>query len=346
MTRGLVNQFASMLDQRFGLGHKSLVALKPKKSIRETITYPKVSVTGDTDSCLNETLSYEHVLACGHLITTALPNEPCAPNCHHVADGSGKLDYWQRNNKVPKTKHSKTVSEKAFYCDACRETIREDVIGADLSSTAAEKRRATLRAIDAKAHQKDTMFRKCYIALKVTSVPCHSDGMLSSRYAPREEHHVFDIALPQSGENMFEDVDPNVVNIEKECADMTKAKSTTVVHVNDLDTPDENAVPSAGHTYNTATRLSHKSAVNHNDQAAYHSKAPKKRQTQKLRIPEDEEEEGAQLGFRAPKRRRIEEPEDCSEEDGEIVEQPTKRRRVAPVARTTRSATRKQSKRT
>lgn len=53
-------------------------------------------------------------------------------------------------------------------------------------------------------------FRKCDIALKVTSIPCDDEGNPVWQYQPREKHHPFDTALPQIGDNMFdhEDIDP------------------------------------------------------------------------------------------------------------------------------------------
>jgi hypothetical protein len=55
-------------------------------------------------------------------------------------------------------------------------------------------------------------YRKCYIGLKVTSVPCHTDGSIRSSYVPRTEHHPFDTTFPQAGDNFFEDM---VVNPEE-----------------------------------------------------------------------------------------------------------------------------------
>jgi hypothetical protein len=56
-------------------------------------------------------------------------------------------------------------------------------------------------------------YRKCYIGLKVTSVPCHTDGSIRNRYVPRTEHHPFDTTFPQAGDNFFEDM---LVNPEEE----------------------------------------------------------------------------------------------------------------------------------
>jgi hypothetical protein len=66
--------------------------------------------------------------------------------------------------------------------------------------------RRDLRQIEAAKRGKRTEFRKCYIALKITSVPCHADGVIRKGYAPRKEHHLFDTAIPQVGDNFFEDM--------------------------------------------------------------------------------------------------------------------------------------------
>jgi hypothetical protein len=126
-----------------------------------------------------------------------------------VTKGGGELDRSKVNIRATNMKNGKEVSEIPFYCDACIETENEALIPADLTSARAEDRRAVLRRSAADRRGKATMFRACYIALKVTSVPCHNNGSLSSRYTPRREHHAFDTALPQSGENMFGDVDSN-----------------------------------------------------------------------------------------------------------------------------------------
>ena len=54
------------------------------------------------------------------------------------------------------------------------------------------------------------MYRKCYIDLKVVSISCYGNGDIPSSYAPRETHHPFDTAVPQTGDNMFEDIHLNV----------------------------------------------------------------------------------------------------------------------------------------
>lgn len=53
---------------------------------------------------------------------------------------------------------------------------------------------------------KEARFRKCYIALKITILPCNSDGTVKGRYTPRTNHHPFDTTIPRVGNNFFEDV--------------------------------------------------------------------------------------------------------------------------------------------
>ena len=76
-------------------------------------------------------MSYEHVLVCGHVIATPRPDEPCAPNCHHVA-----------NKRLLERKEKEALEiTKAldFYCDACVEAENEGLIPKDITSTAAGK---------------------------------------------------------------------------------------------------------------------------------------------------------------------------------------------------------------
>jgi hypothetical protein len=220
-----------MLNARFSLGAKAGTAHKSKMGkipIREEITYPKITVTEDKDACLNLALPFKHVLWCGHTVSTSLPREPCAPNYHHVQDDGGELGRSLRNRKAMSMENGNKVSEKKFYCDACVETEMEHKLHVELSASAAEERRAAMRANEAKTRGKITEYRKCYIALKVTSIPCHSDGTISSRYTPREERHRFDQALPRTGDNMFEDVDASPVKEERIVAEMEPDFSTRV----------------------------------------------------------------------------------------------------------------------
>jgi hypothetical protein len=73
--------------------------------------------------------------------------------------------------------------------------------------------RAVMREAESIRRGKVQIYRKCYIGLKVTSVPCHTDGSIRSRYVPRTKHHPFDITFPQAGDNFFEDM---LVNPEEE----------------------------------------------------------------------------------------------------------------------------------
>jgi hypothetical protein len=225
----MIQQFTAMLNARFALNNTPMPGAKQtsktSKPVRETVVYPKIKVDDANNPCLDPSISFEHVLQCGHLVTTALPNQPCAPNCHHVAEDAN-LDRSLKHKKAMKMLNGKKVSDKDFYCDACVEMEIETKIPANFSSSHAEQRRTTLRPREAKMRKKDTMFRKCYIALKVTSVQCRSDGTLSSRYAPVEPGHPFDRSIPRSGENMFEDVDPDPMEEGKKVVATVKRKAS------------------------------------------------------------------------------------------------------------------------
>lgn len=192
--------------------------------MRETITYPKVTVTSDFDPCHDKSSPFEHVLTCRHLITTPEPNEPCAPNCHHVTTEKAK-------RKVRKMSLNMAM-KKEFYCDACVEIEGEREIPATAScraagkkpwsedeiitdKTTAENQRAgfckTIAARRNKAHE----FRKCYIAQKIISVPCDGDGDTVEGYFPHPDTHPFDTAWPPTGENMFEDVEVTPTKAKK-----------------------------------------------------------------------------------------------------------------------------------
>ncbi|KAF2033975.1 hypothetical protein EK21DRAFT_47038, partial [Setomelanomma holmii] len=174
--------------------------MKLKKPIRETITYPRLTVTDGDDACLNYSTPYEHILACGHLISTALPHRACAPNCWHITNDDENPNY------VVHRRNEQEVSTQPFYCNACVETEFEPLIPDRLTAAEAEEDRAQVRAEQAEARGKSTKYRKCYIALKVTSVPCFSDRRSPLRYHPTEDGHPFDLSLPRTGKNMFEDV--------------------------------------------------------------------------------------------------------------------------------------------
>jgi hypothetical protein len=129
MAPSIVQQFGSMLSSRWNLG-KETQPSPSRPPIHETVTYPRIKVTADNDSCLSPSMAYEHMLVCGHIITTAKASEPCAPNCHHVA-----------NTKVtPKRKKGVGRVEgegKDFYCDACAEEDFEALIPVNATATAA-----------------------------------------------------------------------------------------------------------------------------------------------------------------------------------------------------------------
>jgi hypothetical protein len=154
-------------------------------------------------------MSFDHILSCGHTITTPTPNEPCAPNCHHIATAAADTNNQTDQAKaIEKNKQDDAdVSNLPFYCDACVESEFEALIPDDMSATAAETLRATLRASHARKHEKHHRFRMCYIGLKITTLPCDSDGNVRSGYVPRSTHHVFDTVVPQVGDNFFEGVE-------------------------------------------------------------------------------------------------------------------------------------------
>lgn len=196
--------------------------------VREHITYPVVQVTAGTNSCRDEISQFHHVLNCGHLITTAKPDEGCAPNCFHVAVA--------KTSRKPKKKSMEASLGLSFYCDACVEVTNERRIAATLSNqeagelhcrhghfymaanSTAEGKRVKLRRKEALKQEKDSKFRKCYIAKKITSVPCDEDGSIVSSYLPATHGHPFDTALPRTGTNMFEDVDitPQRKNLKRQ----------------------------------------------------------------------------------------------------------------------------------
>ncbi|KAH7407049.1 hypothetical protein DE146DRAFT_608193 [Phaeosphaeria sp. MPI-PUGE-AT-0046c] len=185
------------------MARKSTSICKPRRTMRETISYPQIKeVTDKNNSCLNPAMASEHILICGHMINTETPNEPCAPNCHHLLLKQGR---------TLKIKSSVLVEAlgggKDFYCDACVETEFESKILLDVSSSDAEEQRSVFREAEAKTREKHKKYRKCYIAYKCTAVPCRSDGSISSRYVPSKERHPFDTAMPRTGSNMFENID-------------------------------------------------------------------------------------------------------------------------------------------
>lgn len=105
------------------------------KSIHETVIYPPITVTAANNPCLDKSLSLEHVLACGHLILTAEPNEPCAPNCHD-ASVTGAQCVGTKKRKI----ETSTATGQPFYCDACVETRFEALIAAGATAKQAGTR--------------------------------------------------------------------------------------------------------------------------------------------------------------------------------------------------------------
>ncbi|KAF2124873.1 hypothetical protein P153DRAFT_129538 [Dothidotthia symphoricarpi CBS 119687] len=186
----------------------------PCPPIRETVTYPLTPTPPSTISCPTAAFPFEHILSCAHLVTTPLPNEPCAPNCFHIT------------NRRATTAAKKRISSKPFYCDACIETASEECVGDAWSAERAgtldtlrivpmykdaltwriEDLRSTLRDEEAARRDKYTRFRTCFIGCKVTAVPCDEEGMAVKHYMPCERGHVFDTASPRTGWGMFADV--------------------------------------------------------------------------------------------------------------------------------------------
>ncbi|KAF2241296.1 hypothetical protein BU26DRAFT_572138 [Trematosphaeria pertusa] len=166
------------------------------RPVKETITYPRIKVTAENDPCLNPSQEVEHILSCGHIITSATANELCGSNCYHVA---------ARKQRVG------TQSAADFWCNACvEERIEAEIAKENTNATVAESRRTFLRIDFAKKNRKaQKAARKCYIGLKVVSVPCDNRGRTPKGYKPPPSDHPFDTALPRAGDNMFEDVDPS-----------------------------------------------------------------------------------------------------------------------------------------
>jgi hypothetical protein len=204
--------------------------------VRETITYPKVTVTSSYDPCHDKSSPFEHVLGCGHLIATLKPDEPCAPNCHHATSSSPL--------KAQKANLSNAL-KKDFYCDACLEDETEEAIGKGASCQSAgqlphckrlfnttdqtvERFRINRRKNNAEGRGKATKFRKCYIAQKVVSVPCDKDGYTVEGYDPYLNSHPFDTAWPPTGQNMFEDIGVTPTKARKPKKSKLLTKTTDV----------------------------------------------------------------------------------------------------------------------
>lgn len=113
---------SKMLFPSADRGNES-AAPSERQAIHEAVSYPRIQVTPVSDSCLNQSIPCEHVLSCGHIIITAKPDEPCAPNCYNIKNGWGDS--------------RKAVSSKEFYCDACIETQNEVSVPEDATSSQA-----------------------------------------------------------------------------------------------------------------------------------------------------------------------------------------------------------------
>ena len=139
MSSSVARQFDNMLTTRWSLPGQAAAPSPSTKhkadskqkvdAIHEKVTYPRVLGLREQNSCRNASMSYEHLLECGHLITTPTPDERCAPNCYCVEHG------WHEINGDEKKKAKMLL----FYCDACVEEENEKLVASTLTSTAAGK---------------------------------------------------------------------------------------------------------------------------------------------------------------------------------------------------------------
>ena len=130
MSSSIAKQFGNMLASRWSLPERSAPSPSTKQkadAIHEKVTYPRVLGLREQDSCRNASMSYEHLLECGHLITTPTPDERCAPNCYCVAYGWHEINFDEK----------KKAKMLLFYCDACVEEKKEKLVAGTLTSTAA-----------------------------------------------------------------------------------------------------------------------------------------------------------------------------------------------------------------
>lgn len=128
MSRNPFQQICAMFSAHF-----PLIKQPPASPIHEYVIYPRIKVTSSNNSCLNPSMPYKHILACGHIVETTKPNEPCAPNCHHIESTRKN----ESGGLKQKREISKSVSTLAFYCDACFEAMHEALIPDNISSTQA-----------------------------------------------------------------------------------------------------------------------------------------------------------------------------------------------------------------
>jgi hypothetical protein len=224
--------------------------------IRETITYPKVTLSELNDSCLLSSLTLYHLLSCGHQVCTALQDEPCAPNCYHVKkehDRHGLSS--QHTNAV----NGKRVSNEKFRCDACVEETFEKIIPSSYDSTEAEDYRTKLRA-EARKSQKSSNDRKCYIFAKNSSVPVTEDGKPLPGYVPAKNRHPHDSVWPHLGWGSFEDLDVEPDQYEQETEETVK----TTTEVTDLtleDPPSDTESEAGPSTVQNDRRITQSSAT-------------------------------------------------------------------------------------
>ncbi|KAF1952123.1 hypothetical protein CC80DRAFT_552555 [Byssothecium circinans] len=191
---------------------KSLfTSLQP--TAKEIVTYPHIYPNPYMDPCLHRNTTSEHALSCGHSIITVTPDEPCAPNCMHIANdrGASKLKGVKAQIKSPDMK-AKHVTKVEFWCDACQEERIEDRMKGYLrdSVNEADERRAFFRAYYTGENEgQRAAARKCYIGAKNVAVPCDKYGRASKVHRKKAGAHPFDTAIPRMGANIFEGVDPH-----------------------------------------------------------------------------------------------------------------------------------------
>lgn len=118
------NHYLRLLSSVLPMGQKpSTQKHSTMRPVKETITYPRIKVTAENDPCLNPSQEVEHILSCGHIITSATANELCGSNCYHVA---------ARKQRVG------TQSAADFWCNACvEERIEAEIAKENTNATVA-----------------------------------------------------------------------------------------------------------------------------------------------------------------------------------------------------------------
>lgn len=90
-----------------------------------------VQLTDDPKENPCRSMPYEHVLECGHLVVTALPNAPCGRNCALAQPD---------NDKKRKSQEAKDARKRTgFHCQACAEEKieqKDEVKNAETNSDA------------------------------------------------------------------------------------------------------------------------------------------------------------------------------------------------------------------